>query len=141
LLDRQAQVADAEDDEADDSEAEGEYLHAPHGVDRVQWDVENLGHVAREQRDGDRDVEQDIGQRCHMRDSKGAQQQVDGHGDKEIGELVCMVMPGKHGNHLVSVSWAAPQGAAISRCLATCFMVLHFAVGAQNPVDAARDLP
>ena len=103
LLYRQAKVADAEDDEADDGEAEGEDLDAAHGVDGVQRDVDDLRHVAREQGDGHGDVEQDIRQWRYMRDGEGAQQQVDRYGDEEIRQFIGVLVPVKHFTHILSV--------------------------------------
>lgn len=84
-------MAHAEHEEADDGEAEAEDLDAAHGIDAVEWDVDDARDVAGEQGDGDGDVEQDVRQRRGVHLGEGAQQQVEGKGDEEVSDFIGIV--------------------------------------------------
>lgn len=81
-------MAHAEHEKADNGEAKAENLDAAHGIDAVQGNIDDARNVAREQRDGNRDVKQDICQRCRMGFRECAQQQIEGKGDEEVGNFI-----------------------------------------------------
>ena len=89
-------MTDAERDEADHRDEEGEVLHFLYRRSVMDGDVDDPGHVAGQQRNGDRYVQQHIGQRAHPVNRKGLEQQEHREGDEKISKFICL-----HENHIL----------------------------------------
>ena len=83
-------MADAEGYETDYSNEESKILHTFDRVGIMKRNVHDARDVAREQRDGNGYVEQDVHQRTACVEGKGLEQQIDGKSNEEIGEFISM---------------------------------------------------
>lgn len=84
-------MPEARRDEADDGEAEREYLDAAHGVRVVQRYIEDARDVTREQRGGYRDVEEYRERRARVADGDGADEEIQRERDEEVGDFIGMM--------------------------------------------------
>lgn len=84
-------MLDAEDDEAEDGGEEGEIFYAACRIRIVHGDVEHTGYIAGKQGNGDKDIEQGSERGAAHVDRDGANQEVDGKGDKKVCNLIGML--------------------------------------------------
>ena len=82
------EMADGQDSEADEGDEEGEVFDAFHGVGIVQRDVEDARYVAGQEREGDGDVQEHVGERRGTENGNAPEQQVESEGNEEVGEFI-----------------------------------------------------